>query len=479
MTHRTALILAFFFTVSTASGCASVPARVGLDDVRKLAEPRAGARVHWDQGRPEDLEAAEAVWRMLEDELGMEEAVEIALLNNGSLQAVFEELGIAQADLVQAGLLQNPVFGAGIRFPHDPEGSTETDVSISQDLWDLFSRPLRKKLAAAEFEEAKFRVGDAVVNLAAEVRSAYFTLQAAEHTHAMLQTVVRAAQAAAELAERQRAAGNINALELAREQAALRQADLDLDRSEAETLAQKERLNRLMGLQEAPAWKIAKNLPELPDQEPPLQDLEDQALTQRLDLAAARKEVEVLERNLDLVRRGIVPKAELGIEMEHEEGERATGPRVEVGLPLFDRRQAAIARAQAELRQGRKRLASFETRVRSEVRSARDRLQILRRMIERYRDELIPLREKVVAESQKHQNFMLIGVFQLLQDKREEIAAYREYIEVFRDYWTARTDLERAVGGRLPAAETETQAVVAPAPPPEETPHHHQGGESK
>ncbi|MDO8730601.1 MAG: TolC family protein [Candidatus Omnitrophota bacterium] len=447
------MIPVFFIAAGTASGCASVPARGGLEDVRKFAEPRAGARVHWDQGRPEDLEAAEAVRRMLADELSQEEAVQIALLNNGSLQATFEELGIAQADLVQAGLLQNPVFGAGIRFPHDPEGSTETDFSISQDLWDLLSRPLRTKLAAAEFEEAKLRVGDAAVNLAAEVRSAYVALQAAEHTHVTLQAVVQAAQAAAELAERQHAAGNINALDLAREQALFQESELEMARGEFEALAERERLNRLMGLPGVPAWKISKNLPGLPGQEPPLEDLEDRALTQRLDLAAARKEVEVLERNLVLVRRGIVPKAELGIEMEHEEGERATGPRAEVGLPLFDRRQGAIARAQAELRQGQRRLVAFETRVRSEVRSARDRLRVTRRMVERYRDDLIPLREKVVAESQKQYNFMLIGVFQLLQDKREEIAAYREYVEAFRDYWTARTDLEKAVGSRLPASQ--------------------------
>ncbi len=73
-----------------------------------------------------------------------------------------------------------------------------------------------------------------------------------------------------------------------------------------------------------------------------------------------------------------------------------------------------------------------------------------RELIERYRDRVIPLREKITAESQKHQNFMLIGVFQLLQAKRDEIHAYREYIEAFRDYWVFRAELERAVGGRLP-----------------------------
>ncbi len=418
--------------------------------MQKLVGQRTNSRVYWNQGRPEDLAVAQAVQAMLEKELTAEDAVQIALLNNSGLQATFEELGIAQADLVQAGLLRNPVFAGHVRFPDKSGESTNTEFSVSQDFLDLLLRPLRKKLAVAQFEQATLRVSDAVVNLTADVRSAYYTLQAASHTQAMLETVVQAAHVAAELAERQHAAGNINDLELANEQAAFQQAKLDLTRAEAQVLAARERLNRLMGLGAGPTWRISQQLPQLPGPEPSAKELEAVALAQRLDLAAARKEIQVREQALALARRGVIPQVNAGLDTERDpDGTRVTGPSFEMELPVFDRRQAAVARAQAQLRQSQRQLATLETQIRSEVRSARDRLLIARQLIERYRDLAIPLRERIVAESQKHYNFMLIGVFQVLQAKREEVNAYREYIEAFGDYWDARAELERAVGGRL------------------------------
>lgn len=472
-------ILTIIAGVGVISGCATVPKDAGFREVSQTVEQRTGLHVHWNQGTPEDAAVAEKLQALLQEELTADAAIQIALLNNASLQATFEELGIAQAELVQAGLLKNPVFAGHVRFPDRSRESTNTEFSVSQDFLDLLLRPLRKKLAAAQLEQAKLRVGDAVLNLAAEVHSAYYTLQGAEHTRAMLKTIVEAARAAAEMAERQHSAGNINDLKLANQQVAYQQAAVELTRSEAEVVAVRESLNRLMGLRENPSWKISENMPTLPSTEPPAADLETQALSQRLDLAAARQEIKILEQTVALIRRGVIPAVNVGIDTERDpDRTRITGPSFDLELPVFDRKRAASARAEAQLRQGQRRLSALETQIRSEVRTARDRLLVSRQLIERYRQEIIPLRERIVAESQKHYNFMLIGVFQLLQAKRDEINAYREYIEVFRDYWNTRTELERAVGGRLPEAKQEIPPIQPTKIPQEPMPHHHPGGES-
>ena len=473
MTYRVALGLTFFLAAGATSGCASVPKNAGFSEVNQAVGSRTGLRVQWYHGGPEEAQVMGAIQAMLQEELTADAAVQIALLSNRSLQAIFEELGIAQADLVQAGLLKNPGFSGHVRFPDKAVESTNTEFSVSQDFLDLLLRPLRKRLAAAQLEQARLRIGDAVLNLTAEVRYAYYALQGAEHTRAMLQKVVQAGEAAAELAERQHVAGNINALDLANEQAAFQQAKLELTHSEAEMLAARERLNRLMGLGNSPSWKISQTLPELPAAEPSVDELEALALAQRLDLAATRQEVEVIEQAGALARRGVIPAVLVGIDTERDpDRTRVTGPSFEAELPVFDRRQAAIARAEAQFRQSQQQVAALETQIRSEVRSARDRLQITRQMIERYRDELIPLREQIVVESQKHYNFMLIGVFQLLQAKREEINAYREYILAFRDYWMARTDLEKAMGSRLPVLESQP-AHPQPKEQKQESLHEH------
>ena len=131
------------------------------------------------------------------------------------------------------------------------------------------------------------------------------------------------------------------------------------------------------------------------------------------------------------------------------QGGRVTGPFFALGLPIFDQGQAQIARLEGLVRRSRQDAAALAIEIRSEVRDIRNRLLMSRNVAEHYRTVVIPLREEIVALTQRHYNFMLVGVFQLLEAKRDEISAYRNYIETVRDYWMARTDLERAVGGSL------------------------------
>jgi len=468
------------------SGCAMASQRAGFQEVSQTVETRTGFQVQWNQGTSEDAQVAERLQALLQQDLTAEAAVQIALLNNAALQATFEELGIAQADLVQAGLLKNPVFAGHARFPEESDAAVNTEFSVSQDFTEIFLRPLRKKLATAQFEQAAIQVSHQVLELAAQVRSAFYAAQGAEHTATMQQTIFQAAQASAELAQRQHAAGNINDLELAQHQAAYQQASLDLASSQAQVLVARERLNRLMGRVDAPAWTISAEPPPLAPEELLAEELESLAVAQRLDLAAARKEVQVLEEGLKLVRRGVIPDVKVGIDTERDtDRSRVTGPSWEMELPVFDRRQGSVSKAQAQLRRSQRQLAALEAQIRSEVRSAWGRVQAARQRVSRYREVLIPLREKIVAESQKHYNFMLIGVYDVLQAKREEISAYQAYIEAFQDYWNARTELERAIGGRLVSEPAPQPTPASPEQPPMQEPEmpegtqaHPQGGHS-
>src|SRR2546421_10285864 len=117
------------------SGCASVPPRGGFSDVQQTVSQRIGKRVQWNQNSDDDRRAAEAVHQLLAPELTADSAVQIALLNNPRLQATYAELGIAQADLVQAGLLSNPVFSAGVRVPK--YHALPFDVNVMQGFVDL------------------------------------------------------------------------------------------------------------------------------------------------------------------------------------------------------------------------------------------------------------------------------------------------------------------------------------------------------
>jgi cobalt-zinc-cadmium efflux system outer membrane protein len=266
--------------------------------------------------------------------------------------------------------------------------------------------------------------------------------------------VHRAAKATVELSLRQRAAGNINELENAVEQSVYQDARLDLLRSEAAVKFARTSLAGLLGLSTADtAWSVAADLPQIPDADPAIDTLETIAVTGRFDLMAARKEIEASQHDVSYHKSYRIPSLELGMDAERDfDGAWAYGPVVQMAVPLFDRGQGGVDRANAKLRQAEYAAAAVETSVRNEVRVARDRLQAARAVVEIYRDDVIPTREKVVAESQRHYNFMLVGPVALLHAKRDEIDAYQKYIEAVRDYWAARAELERAVAARIEEA---------------------------
>ena len=436
-----------------ALGCASVSPKPAFEDVSKLVEERGGARLHWDQGTPADDQVRAHIADLLRGTLTAETAVEIALVRNLGLVATYEELGIAQADLVQAGLLRNPTFGARVRFSSTAANSTPTDFSIAQDFLGLFTLPLRKRVAAAELDAVKARVGGAVLALAAQVREAVVALQAAQAMVEVRRLVLEAQGAAAELRRRQHEAGNVSELDLVQEEAFFGQGKLDFARAETLVLDDRERLNRLLGLwgPDAASWKVANLVPDLPDTDPALEHIESLAVERRLDLVAARSEARALEEAASLtgVTR-LFPAVQVGVSTEHDpEGNRVTGPELSVELPIFDQGQARAARLRSQLRQAQARQAEMAVNIRAEVRSLRNRLLAARGVVQHYRTVLMPLRERLVKESQLRYNAMLLGVFQLLAARREQIDTYRDYLEGVRDYWTTRAELERAAGGSL------------------------------
>jgi cobalt-zinc-cadmium efflux system outer membrane protein len=453
--------------VLLAGGCASIQKERGHAEVAALVEERLGRKTRWNQGAPEDAEVSRHLDALLTEDLTEDHAVEVALLNNPAIQATYEDLGVSQADMVQAGLLSNPTLDGSIGFPIAGRGVSENEFSLVQNFVELFTLPLRKRVAQEQFVADTLRVAHEALATAAEVRKAFREVQALQQLVELRRMALRAAEAAAELSARLRAAGNITELELASEQAASEGARLDMAEDELALVEAREHLNRLMGLWgPRTQWSLSEKLPALPAREAPLERLESLAIRQRLDIDAARKQAALLWNALELARgTRLFGRVDVGVHTHRDaDGPRLFGPTLSLELPLFDQRQALIARLEAQHRQGEQRLRELSVNARSEVRAARARLLSLRLVADRYRRVVLPLREKVVEQSQLQYNAMQIGLFQLLTARREQVETYRGYIEAVRDYWMARADLERLVGGRLP---TDTEA------PTRERPHEH------
>lgn len=434
------------------TGCTGVIDGAGFDAVQASASERlAGAKVHWSRGGPEDAEVARHVSDLLGAELTADSAVQVALLNNPRIQATYEQLGVAQADLVRAGLFRNPVFDLELRFF---PGSTSFEAGLVQNFLDLFFVPLRRQVAAERFEAAKARVTAAVIRLAAETRRAFYRVEAAEQFVELRRQVADSTGVAAELSRRILRAGNAPDLEHALELAQHEEARVEREAAEQELRDSREALSVLMGLWGLElAWKAPGRLPALPAEEIAAEEVERRAVERSEDLREARIELEAASRLLGYAApMAVFEDTELGVSLEHEgEGETGVGPAVSFPVPLFSWGGPASAVARAEYRRRARMYEALATEVRSAARSSWSRLLSLRGRAMHYRDVILPVRGRVLRETQKQFNAMLVGAFQLFTAKQQQIDAGARYVATLRDYWTARADLDALLSGALRA----------------------------
>ena len=435
------------------AGCASTNPKTAFDDVNKTVAERTGQSVQWRNLATNDV--AQSVGALLQTNLTAQSAVAIALLNNHSLQAEFEEIGISRAELAQASRLHNIELAGSWRIPDRPPSALDAEYSASADFLDLLTMPARKKVAARNLEQTKLTVADQVLQFAADVQTAFYRLQAQMELVKRLATIVEVNDAQVDVAQRQYDAGNINDIELHNQQAAANQSRFDWMQATAEVKIGRERLNRLLGLSGKQInWWLTDELPAMPEKEISLENLETVAVNQRLSLAAERKQVESITAALRLKKNTrFIPGIKVGVDTERTpDGQRVTGPTLDLELPIFDQGQPALARLAAQFRQAKENYMAHEINVRSEVREARDALLAARESVEFSQKNLLPLQRQILRDTLLQYNAMQKGNFELLTAKEREQDSEQTSITALRNYWIAHVELERAVGGRLSAS---------------------------
>ena len=443
-------------------GCASFSPDGGFDVVQQTTARHIGQDVRWARTDAQQAALAQRVDALLTRPLSMDDAVQVALLGNPGLQASFFELGVGEADLVQAGRLPNPGFGVA-RLRRGDEVEFERGLHI--DLARLLALPLLHEVESRRFAQTQALAAMKVLQLAAQTRKAWVLAVAAEESVHYSRQVMQAAEAGAELARRMAQVGNFSMLQQAREQSFYADAALALARAQQQQQAGRERLTRLMGLWGAQtAFSLPPRLPDLPERPRELPDIERIALAQRLDVQAARRAAEQTARNLGLTdATRFVNVLELGL-VRSTSNEAPTQRGWEIGfeLPLFDGGGAKRARAESVYRQALARAAEVAIEARSEVREAYGAYRAGWDIARHQRDEIVPLKRRIAEENLLRYNGMLIGVFELLADARSQIASVNGAIAALRDFWIAQADLDMALVGRPTlAALSATPAAAA------------------
>lgn len=443
------------------TGCATVPVRESFEDARTVASERtdeAAGGVEWIGVTTTVAEVDGAVAALLAEGVTPDEAVQISLLNNRRLQAAYADLAAAAARRTAAGIPPNPVLDAVFRFEQGGDGDV-FELSLMEDLWGLLLLPRNRRIAAAELERSRLEVAGRILDLAGATRRAVYRLQAERQGLELARESFLAAEVSSEMATALREAGNVPWLGVLAERDRYEQARLRVAAREMAVAEARETLDQLLGLWgPETGWELAGDLPPLPEPDPEpgsaLGDVERRAVERSIDLASALLSVEAASRRLGVERvTSVVGDIEAGVEAEEELEEGGSvwwiGPGLSLHLPIFQQGQPRRTEVRMELRRMWDLYEALAIDVRTAARRAERRLLYAHQRAAYLEEVVVPVRAALVEETQLHYNAMSKGVFELLAAKRRELEARMDALDARAGYWTARSELEQLLAGRL------------------------------
>jgi cobalt-zinc-cadmium efflux system outer membrane protein len=452
--------------------CATVNPERDNAKINALLADRGASGLGWERNSATANDPTVREW--LAEPMTVDRAVQMAMLRSPRLQQQYGQLGLARADILDAVQIANPHISASW-LPQQGGGGAQTAYGIAFPLVDLLVLPSRVKLAKLEYERARYQIASAILDVSLDVEAAWYRYVGAQQVADMRAAVADALKTSADLSQRYFDAGNITELQLSREKAAASKARIDAAHAAVDARLARLDLNTMIGLTGPDMeWKTVMVLPLPVAREDDSAELRRMADQNNLSLLAARQEAVITAKSARITRAfRLLGSTTLGYDHEQEVDESTIrGPTLDLELPIFNQGQARVARANAQVQLARARLAQLELSSGNGVDLAAERVRVLSDVVRIYRESLIPERESATARGQEEQNFMLIGIFEVIQAKTQEYDAYQGYLEAVRDYWLARVDLMRLVGARLPSdkeisATTPTvMQILTPLPAP-------------
>ncbi len=449
-----------------------------------------GKETVWIQNQEQARQTAARVHSLVHGKtIGVETAVQVALINNRGLQAAYAEIGLGAADAWQETMLENPKLSIGVFGIATPEYGLlrALEAMISANILSMATQARRVDVADANFRAAQMRAVEETLRLAMDTRKAWINAAAAFERVAALNRAKAAADASSELAQKLGETGAMTKAGQAREHALYAEITGQAAQAKLEAALAKEELTRAMGLWgEDIEYRVPDALPKLPGRLATKQAIEKDALENRVDLKLARIELEALALDQGLTQAtryvtdfellaGFEKETETETEYELEPGpelkektSKSTDvtPQVEVefNIPIFDTGKARLRKGELAYMQGANRLAQKAVEARSHARAAYLSYRATHDIARHYRDAVLPLRTVIEQEELLTYNGMITNTFELLAATRARLDTQIMAAEAKRQFWLADANLAAAIfGGGEGGAGGGAQMAAAPA----------------
>ena len=465
------------------SGCATVNPEHDYEQTAAFIEEATGQGHVFDPQR-EEL-AAQQVQELLQGGLGVDEAVRVCLLNNPSLHALFMEVGMARADVVQSGLFTNPSLNLALQLPAGG-GLANLQGGIASNIADLWQIPIRKRVAKRKLEQTILEIARQAADLAFDARAAYYTTVGTRQQHDISRENLEIAKELLALVVTRQKAGAGNAIDVNLASSQVAEAELLRESSRLSAANAARRLATLLGMAtDADLLVLTDSLPATPSGEPDPQALIQLAMAWRLDLRAAEQAVAAAEANLEQQYNLVFPNLELGVSFERADRQaqggrnlladtaRASiagggltapeiqprserqrnkrtdiiiGPSIAMALPIFDQNQAQIAKARYAYDQAVKTLEALKLSATQGIRSAVDQAMTSWRIVRLYEQRFIPLARDNLDLSRKSYTAGRASFLSVLAAQRFFLDSRSRSIEASQRAANTIPILERSVG---------------------------------
>lgn len=431
------------------SGCSTISQKEAFDSLNQLTLEQGGKNLQWIKTPQEAASVDESVRALLSEPLTQENALRIMLINNRALQQTYESIGIAQSELVEAGLMRNPLLGYSIGRSNGVSTST---LSVEVAFLDLLWIPLRRELGGLALEETILSVGDSVLRSARDAKKSYIDARLAEEKVALYRSILKSHEASLQLAVRQYTAGNLAKRDMLKIQESYERARIESIKLARENAAAREALNKTLGLYGVQTHYALSTEP-FTLMEPAVSEpgLEKRAIINRLDMRSAMKSVDYAAKQAGYSENTrLLDEVELSLESEKTTDEKRFNTfGIKLPLPLFDFGQARVSKSQAIYNQSVHRLYESAVNIRSEVREGYAHLRYTYDIARSYDEVIVKTNQQILEETQLFYNGMLDGIYELLEDQRRAGEAKMEALDALGEVQKAQADLEYTIGGKL------------------------------
>ena len=432
------------------AGCATVQVDEAISDVNVLVENRTKHSVSLQRDGVARADSAAVARQLLSRPLTVDTATQIAFLRNPKIQASLADIGIAQSDVAQAGRMKNPIVSIG-RIVGD--GVLEIERQFLFSLLSLFTIGPRTEIAKNRAERARYMTALEIVGAADSVRRAWIDAVTARERIAIMQRMYTSVEAAETLGRRMAQAGSMTALDQAKLKVAKAETAAQLGKAKLSARMAREKLIRAMGVWgRETKFKLPSRLPRLPNNPRVLRNAERTALLKRLDIRAAKKELEALQKTIGLTQfTGFVNLLEISgyanFEREREDGgenkrTHTSGFELEFAIPIFDPGDAKVSRAKFVYMRAVEELKSLAITSRSEVREAYDGYRGAYDLTRHYQRTIVPLNKRITDEELLRYNGMLASVQDVLNSTTKHQAARLQALDARRNFWLANAQLD-------------------------------------